>query len=79
MVDVREVVVEVVVKVLDVEPGMVTPRANFMHDLGADSLDLTELVMTLEEQFLIEISDIEDEEINTVQDTISIIEERLID
>jgi acyl carrier protein len=52
----------------------VTPEASFIEDLGADSLDIVELVMALEEEYEMEISDEDAEKIKTVQDVISYIE-----
>ena len=53
--NITERVVNTTVKVLDCERGMVTPIANFSQDLGADSLDSAELVMSLEDEFGIDI------------------------
>ena len=66
---------KMVVEQLGVEDGEVVPSANFVDDLGADSLDLVELIMSLEEEFSnpsqkIEIPDEDAEKIITVQDTI---------
>ena len=77
MSDVREKVVKITCDLLGVTPGMVTPRSNYFKDLGADSLDTTEIVMAVEDEFRIEISDLEAENIHTVQETIDFIEERL--
>ncbi len=55
----------------------VVPSASFVKDLGADSLDLVELVMALEEEYGIEIPDMAAEKIQTVQDAIRYIEDRL--
>ena len=52
----------------------VTPEASFIEDLGADSLDIVELVMALEEEYEMEISDEDAEKIKTVQDVITYIE-----
>ena len=52
----------------------VVPSASFIEDLGADSLDLVELVMALEEEYNVEISDEEAEKIRTVQDVLSYID-----
>lgn len=65
---------EIVVEQLDVEIDRVTPEANFVNDLDADSLDVVELVMALEESFEIEISDEEAEKISTVGDAVTHIE-----
>jgi len=53
---------------LGIDPEKVVPEASFIDDLGADSLDLVELVMSLEEQFCIEISDEDAERLITVKD-----------
>lgn len=58
---------KIVAEQLEVEPGDVTPQANFANDLNADSLDVVELVMALEEEFDIEIPDEAAEQIATVQ------------
>ena len=58
---------------LSVEPDEVVPQASFVDDLGADSLDLVELIMALEEAFDIEISDEEAEKLQTVKDAINYI------
>ena len=60
---------------LGVDDDQVTNEASFMDDLGADSLDTVELVMALEEEFDIEISDEDAEKIQTVQDAIDYIGE----
>ena len=67
---------KVVVEQLDVNEEEVTPSASFVDDLGADSLDVVELVMGLEEEFDIEIPDEDAEKISTVADAVSYIEEK---
>jgi acyl carrier protein len=62
------------VEQLGVDAEEVTPAASFTDDLGADSLDIVELVMAFEEEFEIEIPDEEAEGITTVQDAINYIE-----
>ena len=69
--DVKEVVVEQ----LNVGPDEVKEESKFIEDLGADSLDVVELVMALEEEFDIEIPDDKAEGIATVADAIKFIEE----
>jgi acyl carrier protein len=66
---------EIVIEQLGVDEAQVTNEASFMDDLGADSLDTVELVMALEEEFDIEISDENAEKIQTVQDAIDYITE----
>jgi acyl carrier protein len=68
--DVKEVVVEQ----LNVSPDEVKKDSKFVEDLGADSLDVVELVMALEEKFDIEIPDEDAEKITTVTDAIAFIE-----
>ncbi len=65
---------EVVVDQLGVDAEQVTPEANFVDDLGADSLDTVELIMAFEEEFDVEIPDTDAEKIKTVQDVINYIE-----
>ncbi len=67
---------KVVVEQLDLNEDEVTPSASFVDDLGADSLDVVELVMGLEEEFDIEISDEDAEKIATVSDAVSYIDEK---
>ncbi|OEU63755.1 MAG: acyl carrier protein [Desulfuromonadales bacterium C00003094] len=73
MASIEEKVKQIVAEQLGVEEDQVTGEAAFMDDLGADSLDTVELVMALEEEFDIEISDEDAEKIATVQDAISYI------
>lgn len=54
----------------------ITPESSFIEDLGADSLDLVELIMSMEDEFGLEISDEDAESIITVQDAINFILER---
>ncbi len=65
---------EIVCEQLGVSDDEVTPEASFLEDLGADSLDIVELVMALEEEYELEISDEDAEKIKTVQDIVSYIE-----
>ena len=61
-------IIDIIANQLGVDKEMVTPSANIVDDLGADSLDVVELVMALEESFDTEIPDEEAEKIRTVQD-----------
>ncbi|PLX98952.1 MAG: acyl carrier protein [Desulfuromonas sp.] len=72
---IEEKVKQIVVEQLGVDEDQVTENAAFMDDLGADSLDTVELVMALEEEFDVEISDEDAEKIQTVKDAISYIKE----
>jgi acyl carrier protein len=69
-----EQVKEVIVEQLNVSPEEVKPESKFVEDLGADSLDVVEMIMALEEKFEIEIPDSEAENIKTVQDVVDYIE-----
>ena len=75
MASTEERVKQIVAEQLGVDDAQVTPEASFMDDLGADSLDTVELVMALEEEFDIEISDEDAEKIQTVQDAVNYINE----
>ncbi len=75
--DILEKVKAVVVEKLGVEADQVTPEARFIEDLNADSLDIVELIMGLEDEFGLEISDEEAETIQTVGDAIKFIESKL--
>ncbi len=77
MSDVLERVKKIVVDNLDVDADKVSEAASFIDDLGADSLDLVELVMAFEEEFNIEIPDDVQENIRTVGDAVKHINEHL--
>ncbi len=70
-------VIEIIVEQLKVSPEEVTLEASFIDDLGADSLDLVELIMAMEEEFALEISDEDAEKIQTVQDAVNYITEHM--
>ena len=77
MSDVGERIEKITAKTLGVERQMVKQTSNFSLDLGADSLDAVELVMDLEDEFTIEISDVEAMELVTVEQVTAYITERL--
>ena len=72
-----EKVKNVVVEQLGVKESEVTPKSNFVEDLGADSLDTVELVMALEEEFGIEIPDEDAEKAKTVQNVVDYIDSKI--
>ena len=74
MSDTADRVAKIVVEHLGVEADKVTTDASFIDDLGADSLDIVELVMAFEEEFGVEIPDDAAEKISTVNDAISYID-----
>ena len=74
MSDVAEKVKKIIVDQLGVSADEVKPEASFVEDLGADSLDLTELIMAMEEEFGIEIGDEDAQKILKVKDAVSYIE-----
>jgi acyl carrier protein len=74
---VEELVKDIIVEQLSVSPDEVVPEASFVDDLGADSLDLVELIMVFEEKFNQEIPDEAAEKIQTVQDAINYIKAHL--
>ncbi len=67
----------IIVEQLGVDESEVTPEASFVEDLGADSLDVVELVMALEEEFEIEIPDEDAEKIVKVGEAVKYIEQHL--
>ncbi|MDQ2715500.1 MAG: acyl carrier protein [Chloroflexota bacterium] len=68
---------KIIVDQLGVDESEVVPSASFVEDLNADSLDLVELIMSLEEEFKLQISDEDAEKITTVQEAEDYIEEHL--
>ncbi|MFG6375892.1 MAG: acyl carrier protein [Desulfovibrio sp.] len=74
MSEVADKVNKIIVEQLGVSPDEVKPEASFVDDLGADSLDLTELIMAMEEEFDIEIADDDAQKIQKFQYAIDYIE-----
>lgn len=73
MADIDGKVKDIIVEQLSVNADDVTPEAKFIEDLGADSLDIVELVMAFEEEFELDIPDEEAEKIQTVGDAVNYI------
>ena len=71
--DLENKVIAIICEQLDLAEADVVPKASFADDLGADSLDLVELIMAMEEKFDISIPDEDAEKISTVQDAIDYI------
>ena len=70
---IEDKVKKIIAEKLSVDLTEVIPEASFVDDLGADSLDLVELIMTMEEEFDIDISDEDAEKLETVKDAIDFI------
>ena len=70
-------VTELIIKQLGVSEAEAVPKASFIDDLGADSLDIVELVMSLEEEFNIEIPDEDVEKIQTIDDAVSYLKDHV--
>jgi acyl carrier protein len=75
--DVEAKVKEIIIDKLGVEDSQITPEASFTNDLGADSLDIVELVMGFESEFDISIPDEDAEKIGTVGDAIKFLKEKI--
>jgi acyl carrier protein len=73
---IQKEIIDIIVEQLGVDVADVTPEKSFVEDLNADSLDLTELIMTFEERFGFEISEEDAEKLKTVADVIQYIEKR---
>jgi acyl carrier protein len=73
---IEDMVKEIIVEQLSVTADEVVPEASFVDDLGADSLDLVELIMVIEEKFGHEIPDEDAEKLQSVQDAVNYIKEK---
>ncbi|EDP74633.1 acyl carrier protein [Hydrogenivirga sp. 128-5-R1-1] len=73
----EERIKEIIADQLGVEQEKIVPEAKFVEDLGADSLDVVELIMAFEEEFGIEIPDDDAEKIQTVGDVINYLKEKV--
>ncbi|RUM59058.1 MAG: acyl carrier protein [Persephonella sp.] len=74
--NIEEKVKEIIAEQLGVEVDQIKPESKFVDDLGADSLDVVELIMAFEEEFNIEIPDEDAEKIQTVKDVIDYIQNK---
>lgn len=72
--EIEERIKAIIVEQLGVSLDEVTPEASFIEDLGADSLDIVELIMALEEEYDIEIPDEDAEKIQTVKDVVNYVQ-----
>lgn len=75
--DIEAKVKEIIIDKLGVEESQITPQASFTNDLGADSLDIVELVMGFESAFGIQIPDEDGEKISTVEDAINYLKSKI--
>ncbi len=74
---VEEKVIEIIAEKLNLSKEQIKPEASFVDDLGADSLDLVELVMAMEEEFGMEVPDEEAEKLRTVKDVIDYVKQKV--
>lgn len=77
MSEIKEKITNIIVNKLNVEPSIVTDNAEFINALGADSLDIVELIMDIEHEFNINIPDNMTEKIVTVGDAVKVVESML--
>jgi acyl carrier protein len=70
----KEKVYRVIAEKLEIDSDEIVPKASFIDDLGADSLDLVELIMSMEEEFELDIDDKDAEKLKTVQDVLDYLE-----
>ena len=75
--EIFEKIKNIIVEQLQVSDTAITEEASFIDDLGADSLDIVELIMALEEKFDIEIPDEDAEKVSTVKDVVEYIKEHI--
>ena len=75
---IQQEIIDIIIEQLGVDAADVSPEKSFVEDLNADSLDLTELIMTFEERFGFEISEEDAEKLKSVADVIDYIEKRKV-
>lgn len=76
--DTKDIIISVVAEILDLNQENIEPSHHFIKDLEADSLDLIIILMTLEEEFSIEVPDSIAEKIMTIQEAVDIVNDRFI-
>ena len=76
LMSIEKEIIDIVVEQLGVDAAEVTAEKSFVEDLNADSLDLTELIMTFEERFGFEISEEDAEKLKTIRDVIDYVKEK---
>ena len=76
LMSIEKEVIDIVIEQFGVDAGDVSPEKSFVEDLNADSLDLTELIMTFEERFGFEISEEDAEKLKTINDVIEYIKKK---
>jgi len=76
-VEILDRVKEIIADQLSIDEDQIVPEASFIDDLGADSLDIVELIMAFEEEFDMEIPDEDAEKIKTVQDAVDYIKNHI--
>jgi acyl carrier protein len=74
---IEEKVIDIIAEKLNLSKDQIKPEASFVEDLGADSLDLVELVMAMEEAFGMEVSDEDAEKLRTVKDVIEYVKSKV--
>ena len=74
---IEDKIISIIAEKLNLSKDQVKPEASFVDDLGADSLDLVELVMAMEEEFGMEVPDEDAEKLRTVKDVIEYVKKRL--
>ncbi|MFP3981117.1 MAG: acyl carrier protein [Desulfobacterales bacterium] len=74
--NIEDKVKKLIAEKLEVDPGDVVPKASLIDDLGADSLAIVEMIMTMEEEFDIEVPDEDAEQLRTVEDAIKYIQKK---
>jgi len=74
---IQDKIIKIIAEKFDVDPVEIVPEASLIDDLGADSLDLVELIMTIEEEFDMEIPDDDTKNMVTVKDAVAYINDHL--